>query len=106
MLKKLDDRCPVLFSPWLTGGMSMWPRSANDSSSGFVARGLRCRCMIWFAANENAGAGLLRLELLLLVCCKAGWLLGRRLMVSAKGRSEEIRSDTSKDFLKLALKKS
>ena len=25
------DRCPVLFYFWLTGDMSMWPRSPVDS---------------------------------------------------------------------------
>ena len=32
-LQRLDDQCPCLFSPWLTGGMSMWPRRVDASPS-------------------------------------------------------------------------
>ena len=36
----------------------MWSRSADDSVSGVVARGLGHYCMIRFAPMENADAGL------------------------------------------------
>ena len=57
-LQRLDDRCPSLFSPWLTESMSMWPQSADNSRSWFVARGLGCCCMIWSAATKKNAAAL------------------------------------------------
>ena len=72
--------------------------------------------MIWSAATENASAGLLMLELLvlvdagvcclvmleqvLLVCSKCGWLLCCHLIVSANGGVVKRQRRSSKDFLK------
>ena len=39
-LLRLDDRCPGLCNPWLTGCVSMWPQSVDASPRGMVARGL------------------------------------------------------------------
>ena len=39
-LQRLDDRCPGLCNRWLTGCVSMWPRSVSASLSSVVARGL------------------------------------------------------------------
>ena len=82
----LDDRCPGLFSPGLTGDMSMWPRSADASSSRFVTRGLGWCFRIWFAATENSGTCYLVMqEQMQQVYCKSGWLLPRHLVISATG---------------------
>ena len=66
-LQRVHDWCPSLFSPWLTGGMSMWPQSADDSPSRSLTHGLGCCCMIWSAAKENAGA------CCLVVLVSTGW---------------------------------
>ena len=54
-MKRLDDRCPGLFNPWLTAGILIWPRSAGGSSSSVVPRGPGwCRCLLL----GEAGVGL------------------------------------------------
>ena len=45
-LLKLDDRCPGLCSSWLTGCVSMQPRSVGASPSSVVAYGLDS-CRYW-----------------------------------------------------------
>ena len=54
----------------------MWPWSADDSPSRFIARGLEYCCR-----SGDAGTGLLQEKL---VCYKSGWLLRNRLVVLAK----------------------
>ena len=73
VLEWLVDRYPGLFSPWLTGGMSMWPRSDGTSPSRFVTRGLESHCMIWSAAMRNAGDCCLVMQELLLQEPAAWW---------------------------------
>ena len=65
-LQRLDYRCPVLFNPWLTGCMSMWPRGVGASSSCVVTCRLGCcRCCYLIAQKRLMGWACLQLVLLL-----------------------------------------
>ena len=85
MLQRLIDQCPILFSPWLTGGVCRCCLG--------VLMTVRASCRSW---NEvlfhdlvrGSGkyrwwsAGVCCIVMLEQVCCKFGWL--RPLVVSAK----------------------
>ena len=64
---------------------------------------LVCRCLLLGDAGTGAAVNvgvccLVMPEQVMLVCCKCGWLLHRRLVVSAKACSKETKGDCQKTF--------
>ena len=71
--------------------------------AGTVAASVFCLAMhvsaAWWSRSWSAGACCLVMqEQVLLACCKCGWLLCRRLMVSARGCRENTTGDPQKTF--------
>ena len=55
-LQRLDDRCPSLFNPWLTGCVSVWPQELVLVRA--VSRSWTSCCGSWLVGCAGTAAGL------------------------------------------------